>query len=760
MRIFRICPELPHIKEYIRKLDEDYLKTFSSLTTKYREDNILLPGGWKKAVEDRGNEVFECMYADRISQLLWKSENRRNIYGPISDSWSLDKILLEQLILFKPDVVVLYTGVLYRVSPVLRATIISEVSSLKLMVGVWGDEIPAGNSPSNFFGGLDLVFACTQGYYDDFIHAGLKAFLLPSAFDTFIKYEKPIHKDIDICFIGNTGYLDLDHFQRYQFLKSLFSKRNVIFWGKEKKERKLLSFLRRTFFMAPVLNHLPNILYRILRRLSRNLSGTLYRIFDVLLHLPRFKLDNRSYRLVLDFLIPFDRPLSKLYKHNYRGVILSGQDYLSVLARSKVVINYHRDESNDFGNIRCFEVTGVGSCLLTNATDRMKDLFAADEIVGFTNLEDCTAKIDLLLQDAEYREQVALKGKARTLNSHTLDHRISYMLEVIDQQVDLVDARQNIQPYKNNRKIFYDLRRRPVSYDFMFFLQACFILQNAYDATSRLLIVILIPSNSKQYQDLYGWTYEEMKLRTKRILGQLLDLFPSFDHLLIEVSGDDTAETLHQRIFPHLPELINLTQQPHHREFYKIVNANPVRIMEIRASDQSLRQVKDYASKLKIRSFITITIRNSKQSPERNNDFSALTEFINYAIRQKRLDVLIIPDTDSTSVVEEAYPDLLYIPAAFDFDLRLAVYESAIVNFFVNNGPCVAAQLDRKIKSRLFKLVVPSVPHCTVEFIESQGYKFGHSPSYCSNDSKWVWSHDSFENLKTELDETIRYTNV
>jgi spore maturation protein CgeB len=759
MRIFRICPELPHIKEYISHLRKDYLKTFNSLTDKYRDDNILLPGGWKKAVEDKGNEVFECIYADHISQFLWKNENRRNLYSAIADPWSLDKILLEQLILFKPDVVVLYTGALYRVNPALRATIISQISSLKLMVCVWGDEIPAGNSAIDFFSGVDLLFACTKGYCDEFTDAGLKPFLLPSAFDTHIEYEKPVLKDIDVSFIGNTGYLDIDHFQRYEFLRSLFSKRKVIFWGKEKKERKLLSLLRLTFFMAPVLNHLPPIIYRVLRRLSRKISGTLYRIFDVLLHLPRFHLDNRSYRLVLGLLLPFSRPLSKLYKKNYRGVILSGQDYLSVLARSKIVINYHRDEGNDFGNIRCFEVTGVGSCLLTNAADRMKDLFADDEIVGFTTVDDCTARIDLLLQDDEYREKTALKGKVRTLKSHTLDHRISYMLEVINQQIEVVGASRDLQAYKNQRKIFYDLRRRPVSYDFMFFLQACFILQQKFGTNSRLLVVLLIPGNSPNYQASYGWTYEEMKLRTKRILEQLLDFFPTFDRLLIEVSNDESAEELHQRIFSHVPELISLNQQPHHREFYKTVNANPTKIMEIRASNPALKQIREYVSRSRTRSFITVTIRNSRQSPERNNDFSALREFIDYAIRRKGLDVLVIPDADFTSVIEEAYPDLVYSPAAFDFDLRLAIYESAIVNFFVNNGPSVAAELDRKIKSRLFKLVVPSVPHCTVEFIESQGYKFGQSPSY-SNDSKWVWAEDTFENMKTELDEIIRYANV
>ena len=60
------------------------------------------------------------------------------------------------------------------------------------------------------------------------------------------------------------------------------------------------------------------------------------------------------------------------------------------------------------------------------------------------------------------------------------------------------------------------------------------------------------------------------------------------------------------------------------------------------------------------------------------------------------------------------------------------------LNFFLNNGPCIAAELDNNIKSRLFKLEVDTVPHCTKEFIEWQGYKYKESPKYNKN-AKWIW---------------------
>ena len=131
-------------------------------------------------------------------------------------------------------------------------------------------------------------------------------------------------------------------------------------------------------------------------------------------------------------------------------------------------------------------------------------------------------------------------------------------------------------------------------------------------------------------------------------------------------------------------------------------------------------------------------------------------KFIDYVKSLKKFNIIIIPDTDNPSPVEDLKDIIVNEAAAFDFDKRLAVYEYANLNFFVNNGPCVASELNTNINSIMMKLVVPSVPHCTEEFIKWQGYEVGKSPKY-NDKANWTWEDDSFKVMKDNFDEFLKF---
>ena len=118
----------------------------------------------------------------------------------------------------------------------------------------------------------------------------------------------------------------------------------------------------------------------------------------------------------------------------------------------------------------------------------------------------------------------------------------------------------------------------------------------------------------------------------------------------------------------------------------------------------------------------------------------------------------MIPDTDNPNREtylldgENSKDDifrkcLFFTPAAFNFDIRLALYEAARMNMFVNNGPCVAATLSEKVKFLMFKMIVPSIPHCTEDFLTDAGYVIGENPSYLSDGQTYTWLNDDFESL-------------
>ena len=81
--------------------------------------------------------------------------------------------------------------------------------------------------------------------------------------------------------------------------------------------------------------------------------------------------------------------------------------------------------------MRLFEVTGVGSCLLTDEKDNLGQLFTTDEVVTYTTPEDCIEKIEWLLTHEREREKIALRGQQRTLKDHTFAQRVKQFCKIL-----------------------------------------------------------------------------------------------------------------------------------------------------------------------------------------------------------------------------------------------------------------------------------------------------------------------------------------
>ena len=81
-------------------------------------------------------------------------------------------------------------------------------------------------------------------------------------------------------------------------------------------------------------------------------------------------------------------------------------------------MNIHIGVAGDYaGNMRIFEVTGVGSCLLTDNKKNMSDLFEpGKEVVVYDSPEDCIAKVKWLLENENERKKIAGSGQKKTLN--------------------------------------------------------------------------------------------------------------------------------------------------------------------------------------------------------------------------------------------------------------------------------------------------------------------------------------------------------
>ncbi|MCX7591676.1 MAG: glycosyltransferase [Kiritimatiellae bacterium] len=99
-----------------------------------------------------------------------------------------------------------------------------------------------------------------------------------------------------------------------------------------------------------------------------------------------------------------------------------GLDMYRELARSRVVLNTHIDvASGHAGNMRMFEATGVGACLLTDAARNVESLFVPGrEVLVYRSKNDLLEQVRAALADPAATARVALAGKRRTLRDHNL----------------------------------------------------------------------------------------------------------------------------------------------------------------------------------------------------------------------------------------------------------------------------------------------------------------------------------------------------
>lgn len=120
-----------------------------------------------------------------------------------------------------------------------------------------------------------------------------------------------------------------------------------------------------------------------------------------------------------------------------------GTDYYKVIGESLIFLNaYIEFNACDgtlgplCGNIRTFEVTGMGTCLLTQHASNVSEFFEPDsEVVTYDSKESVVSKVKFLLDNPKTREEIALKGKARAIRDHTLNKRIPLLKEILESSI-------------------------------------------------------------------------------------------------------------------------------------------------------------------------------------------------------------------------------------------------------------------------------------------------------------------------------------
>lgn len=118
----------------------------------------------------------------------------------------------------------------------------------------------------------------------------------------------------------------------------------------------------------------------------------------------------------------------KMIKENIHAPVF-GLEYYKVINNYTVCVNQHaKIAGTGAGNMRMFEATGLGVCLLTDARDENSDLFdIANEIVTYNSYDELIEKAKWLLENPKEAEKIAKNGQSRTLRCYSYRNKAEKM---------------------------------------------------------------------------------------------------------------------------------------------------------------------------------------------------------------------------------------------------------------------------------------------------------------------------------------------
>ena len=119
-------------------------------------------------------------------------------------------------------------------------------------------------------------------------------------------------------------------------------------------------------------------------------------------------------------------PRSSPIRRRHHGEIW-GLDMYRTLAQSYITLNRHIDVAENYANnMRLFEASGVGACLVTDWKENLHEMFESDkEVVTYKSADELVDKVRYLHENVDQRNEISRNGQVRTLRDHTYAVRMA-----------------------------------------------------------------------------------------------------------------------------------------------------------------------------------------------------------------------------------------------------------------------------------------------------------------------------------------------
>ncbi len=351
---------------------------------------------WTKPLAELGYETFETISNVEALQQRWAAEKEVEKNSD-ADNWLLE-ITARQVKWFSPTVLFVADYVTF--NHAFLRQLRADNPSIRCIVGWCGAPYP----DAAVFHEYDIVLSCVPELVADFRAQGHRAFHVNHAFAPQIleKIDTERTPTTDFAFLGSIVKAHGFHNERERLLTALVEATDLQIWAEVQSPA---ASARRT--------KLREIVYDMMCAARRcGIPDSSLAKLPIVGRAARWNERPGSS-------LPDNLPDTRIAARACPA--LWGRAMYQQLHDSKVSLNTHIDISPvSASNMRLFEATGVGSCLLTDWRENIATLFEPDaEVVTYRNPEECVERVNYLLQHEQERQAIARAGQRRTLREHT-----------------------------------------------------------------------------------------------------------------------------------------------------------------------------------------------------------------------------------------------------------------------------------------------------------------------------------------------------
>ena len=375
----------------------DYAAQYSHLMEQY----FAWSDNYGRLLAQKGFETMEVIANAALMQKAWAKENG------FPDNLSSEETVIKQIAVFKPEIIYFQDVITFNGAFINK--IKSSFPCIKLCIGNICS--PFSSEQIESFKVFDYFTVCSPFFQKQLRNFNIESVVIPHAFDWRILQkldENNIYPETTFMFTGSIIPDEGFHSIRLNILEELVKEDlPFVFYGNLPDKSLIKLWKRQASFVA-----------------SKFLDGIgLKKVTDTI---PLI----RKGRALTS--LPRNMKISgKLYNMAYEPVF--GLEMFKAMSKSKIGFNIHGDCAGDYAaNMRLFETTGIGTCLLTDEKSDLHNYFEIDkEVIAYSSADECVEKVKWLINNPAKCSEIAINGQTKTLNEHHFESRVQMFYDFL-----------------------------------------------------------------------------------------------------------------------------------------------------------------------------------------------------------------------------------------------------------------------------------------------------------------------------------------